>query len=161
MYKVYLAGGMEYATNGEGWRKRAEKELYYYGISVWNPYASEEETLKNMLLSPEYVKSLDKEEDYIIVSKAMSKIVKTDLDVIANGVDAVLVKYDRAVLRGAGTHAEISLAHYINKPVHVWLDGFTLRNVPYWALGCFSSLSYTLEDAVKEVLKERSDEYTT
>jgi len=146
---IYLAGGMEHAEDGISWRQQATKMLKPEGIYTWNPY-KEEKKLFDIDIQ-EFIKTHDRVKDYDKFNKVMNRIVTADLDVIFNNAEAVLVKYDKSVLRGAGTHAEISFATYMNTPVHAWLDSLDLAEVPLWAIGCFSTVAFSLEDALENV----------
>lgn len=147
----YLAGGMEFSPDGPVWRKRASDVLRGKNIKIFNPYEEEPRLFES---GPVYqlIYKLDKEKDFDKYREIMSQIIKYDLGRVANDVSGILVKVDQGVLRGAGTYAEISLAHYLGKPVHSWIHELTLRDVPAWALGCFSTVSYTLEDALDKII---------
>lgn len=146
---VYLAGGMEHAQDGMSWRSTAEKELQKLDIKAWNPYKEEKKLFDFDI--PTFIKTHDKVKDYDAFNKVMHKIVTTDLGVISEEADAVLVKYDPSVVKGAGTHAEISLATYLGKPVHAWLDGMDKKDIPMWSIGCFTTISSSLEEAIKKI----------
>jgi len=152
MYKkVYLAGGMEFAKDGRSWRREAVSLLNKERIDTWEPYEEEAKMFNGKESPIDTIKSLDKEIDYLRLHKIMRTIVKTDLTVVSQEVDAILVKYDHSVLTGAGTHAEISVATLNDLPVHAWLEGLTLQEIPTWAIGCFDTISYSLRDAIKKV----------
>jgi hypothetical protein len=140
---------MEYAKNGSSWRVEATKQLNKLGIGTWNPYVEEKKLFDFDIQT--FIKLHDKKKDYNKFNEVMRKIVTTDLGVIAKDVDMVLVKYDKSVLRGAGTHAEISMATYLNKPVHVWVEDLEIENIPLWSIGCFTTLSTSLEEAIEKV----------
>ena len=150
-FLVYLAGGMEYAKDGRTWRTTASTKLKRKDIETWDPYIEE----KKLSLTKEisFLKECDKEKHFERINKFIKGLVYLDLSTVEKKADVLLVKYDKSVIRGAGTHAEISLATYKNKPVHVWLSGLTLNEVPSWAIGCFTTVSSSLEDAITKVIE--------
>lgn len=148
---VYLAGGMEHAENGHGWRTLATEYLAEKGMKTWNPY-TEEKTFFDFDIQ-DFLKSHDKEKDYKALNEVMRRIVISDFGIILKDVGTLMVRYDKSVLGGAGTHAEISFATYLNIPVHVWLDNMELREVPLWAIGCFTTVSKSFEETVMNVVE--------
>lgn len=151
--KVYLAGGMEYAPDGKSWRDQAVEVLKQHNIRAWEPYKEEAKIFKGKEAPVNMIKKLDKHDDFESLHIIMRRIVRLDLEVVSTEIDAVLVKYDPSVLRGAGTHAEISVATFLGVPVHAWLDNLTLREVPTWAIGCFDTVSYTFSDAIQNITR--------
>lgn len=151
-YLVYLAGGMEKTQDGRSWRIEATSKLKRYNMQSWDPYKEESE-----IVDFSYVKNLintkDREKNFEEFKEVMSKIVKYDLSVVRDQSDVLLVRFDESVLKGAGTKAEISVATLYNKPVHIWLDGLKMNRVPTWCLGCFDTISYSLDDTILNLVK--------
>ena len=147
---VYLAGGMEYVQDGKSWREEAETKLKAVGYSSWNPYKEETQVFNNKKIQ-EFVKNGDKLLQFTQFRDIMRKLIKLDLGTIKDDADVVLVKFDASTLKGAGTKAEISVATLFNKPVHVWLDGLSLREIPSWCLGSFNTVSSTLDEAIERL----------
>ena len=152
MTLVYLAGGMEYTSNGYTWREKATELLSKNNIHTWDPCLEESKVFNNKNIDS--IKKYDKIKNYKKLNNMMKKLVVYDLNIIHDSASHLLVKYDESVKKGAGTHGEISFARYFNIPVHAWLADLNLNEVPGWAIGCFHSLSYTLEEAVDKVLKD-------
>jgi len=153
-YTVYLAGGMEHANNGNIWRKEATKLLSSHNINSWDPYIQECEYFSDKSVHDK-IKSLDKEKDFNKVHHIMRKIILLDFQVVLNEVDALLVCYNLSVFSGAGTQAEMSIATYVGKPVHVWLDGLGIKDIPLWILGCTTSVSTSLLGTIDNVLRDQ------
>ncbi len=155
---IYLAGGMEHAENGSSWRFLATDYIEGLGFKAWNPYLEEKKIFKTDI--QKFIKSHDKAKDYNKFNEVMRKIVTTDLGVIARDVDMVLVKYDPSVLKGAGTHAEISLATYLNIPVHAWVEDLDVTDIPLWSIGCFTTISSSLSKAINKITVNYEDSFS-
>lgn len=148
-FLVYLAGAMETATDGRSWRSKAANLIEAGGLCAWDPYVEEN---KLGLDCSKIIKEFNRETHFHTFKDTFKKIVFLDLGIIEKEACAVLVRYDQYVKTGAGTHAEISFATYLHKPVYVWLDGLTLTDVPVWSLGCFDFIFLTLEQAVERIV---------
>ena len=155
--KVYLAGGMEFAEDGKSWRNQSVIELARAGIDTWEPYEEEAKMFDEHESPVNIIKLLDKEKDYLRLHQMMHTIVCMDLKVVSEEVDALMVKYDQSVLKGAGTHAEISVATMNTIPVHAWIDGLTLQEIPTWAIGCFSTISFTFEETINKIKRNLNE----
>jgi len=150
---VYLAGGMEYAGDGRSWRERARVDFLKAGIDVWEPYSKESYITDDGREPLETIPTLDKERDFKKINNIMKKVVDYDLSSLIHDTDIVLVKYDRSVLRGAGTHGELSVAAYIGLPVIAWIgDDITMNDIPSWALGCFTEVFHSYEEALSYII---------
>ncbi len=147
---VYLAGGMEYASDGKSWREDAAKKLKDCDYASWDPYVKELEIFKSKKMQ-EFFKRGDKVVDFARYRDTMHRLIKFDLGTIKDDADIILVKFDTSTLKGAGTKAEISVATLFDKPVHVWLDGLSLREIPAWCLGSFNTVANTLDGAIERL----------
>lgn len=145
---VYLAGGMEYAEDGKSWRKEAAIKLAKRGFDSWDPYVEESKFFDSNEIQ-EFIKNGDKEKDFIKFRSLMNMLLKHDLKIVRDVADIVLVRFDKSVLSGGGTKSELSIASLYNKPAHVWLCGLSLREVPTWCIGSFSTVSYTLDETIE------------
>ena len=45
--------------------------------------------------------------------KIVRKIIKLDLNALINNADYLIVKWDKSVLKGGGTHGEVTMAYWI------------------------------------------------
>ncbi len=148
---VYLCGAMEFADDGETWRQEAACILGDYGLDVWDPYEREAIIYNNENIR--FIKSACKKYDFIEYREIMKQIVLADLYELENYSTSLLVKYNKDVNSGAGSQAEMSLATLRSIPVHVWLDGLELTDVPGWSIGCIETVSYSLEKAINKLLE--------
>ncbi len=158
---IYLSGGMEYAENeGAGWRSvtsEAIKKLGYFPLDI-------------TALDQEYADAHGKlyhdfgeDERGMLLRKANIRkhFVFTDLELIKNDTDALIVFYDESVRRGAGTISECQYAYLLDIPVFIvsdWQDW--KKEIPGWlhALSTkiftnFGDLFAYLEDLPEGILK--------
>jgi hypothetical protein len=148
--RIYLSGGMEYASNeGKDWRSTLqewlEQELH---CSVFNPnlesarfFAAHYPAVNFRLLkkdNPELYKAI------------ASGLVDLDCSEIAERTDLVIVYWDEAAMRGAGTKGELTMAKFFKKPVCM-VTTIPREEIPGWVLGCTTELFPSFE-ALKEYL---------
>jgi len=150
---IYLAGGMEKSIDGKEWREKAQRVLEGLGHKIFNPYDEEPRIFGDQGPVYDLIYRYDKEKDYRKYNEVMSDIVRYDLGKIRDEITDILVRFDESVLLGAGTYAEISLAHLLDKPVHCYLYGIGIRRVPAWAIGCFTTIGYNLDEALDNLVK--------
>ena len=70
---VYLAGGMEYASDGKSWRDKTTQVLKKYDIASWEPYEQEALLFKGEKQPADLIKTLDKEKDFDELNSMMYK----------------------------------------------------------------------------------------
>lgn len=130
---IYLSGGMQFAANeGAGWRSVVSeglKGLGYFPLDI-------------TALDVEYAKKHGKiyseygdDERGLMLRKANIRkhFVFTDLELIKNDSDALIVYYDESVRRGAGTISECQYAFLHDIPIFIvsaWEDW--KKEIPGW-----------------------------
>lgn len=168
---VYLAGAMEAAVDlGAGWRDELTPFLHQLGLEVLNPCEFEPQQLKGLRPNrlPDYYTNLHGERIkprfwhelkqasephlYRRFLKYMRRIIHYDIKVVENQVDYVVVYWDAATGKGAGTHAELTTAFLRNIPVYC----VAACEMPAWAKACCSEIFLNFTD-LKEFLKEEFD----
>lgn len=114
---IYLSGGMEHATNlGEAWRQTCSKKLSSLGYSALDITAMDKEyTAKNgeLFFGHGDCDPLQRK------SNIRRHFVDTDLALIKNDADALIVLYDESVRRGAGTISECQYAYLHDIPIFI------------------------------------------
>jgi nucleoside 2-deoxyribosyltransferase len=147
---VYLAGAIENALDGgEGWRRALGPFLRdELGWDVYDPTAEEMQ-----VLTPEERKNFRtwKAKDLPRFQEAMRRVMEKDLSTLRRS-DAIIVLWDEPVLRGGGTHGELTLAHTLGIPVHLVLQ-VPIEQVSSWILGCATEVHQSFE-ALKARLTE-------
>ncbi|MFQ6616396.1 MAG: hypothetical protein ACE5HZ_06465 [Fidelibacterota bacterium] len=132
--KAYLSGAIEHAPDGgTGWRWEMTAWLKdRLGHDVFNPVHEQELTLQ-----PEEAKRFRqwKSTDYARFKKAVRKLIDADLRSIIEDVDYVICLWDDGVVKGGGTHGEVTVAYHSGKPVYTVL-GIPREAISSWILGC-------------------------
>ena len=132
--KAYLSGPIENAKNdGASWRQDMtlwlEKNLKH---KVFNPVIE----TKNIMghLNDSNFRSM-KKTDPIEYKKIIRKIIKLDLEAVINDSDYLIVKWDESVLKGGGTHGEITMAYWIKKPIFI-VNSLPIDDMSSWIFSC-------------------------
>jgi len=145
---IYLSGGMEHAIDlGGEWRlviADALRELGYFPLDITaldKAYASEHGKLY-----------MDFGEDDELLRKANIRkhFVFTDLELLKNDTDAVILYYDESVRRGAGTISEAQFAFLYDIPVFVvsaWENW--QKEVPGWLHALSTKIFTNFDDCME------------
>ena len=80
------------------------------------------------------------------------KIIKVDLDAVVNHADYLIVKWDKSVFKGGGTHGEITLAHWLGKPVYL-VNDLPIDDVSSWIFSCSELIFSDFEDLKNKLIK--------
>ena len=149
--RVYLSGGMEYATDeGRDWRalmqEWLEREL---GAEVFNPNLESDRLFGTRHAGVNF-RAL-KHEDPERYRTIAAELVEIDCREIARSSDLVLCYWDASAQRGAGTKGELTIARFTGKPVYM-VTRMPFAEIPGWVLGCTTRMFRTF-DEVQQVLK--------
>ncbi|MFQ6675870.1 MAG: hypothetical protein ACE5LH_05940 [Fidelibacterota bacterium] len=132
--RAYLSGAIEHAPDGgTEWRREMTAWLKdHLGHDVFNPVEEQKKTLV-----PDEAENFRrwKSTDYGRFKKAVRKLIDADLHSIIHDVDYVICYWDEGVVRGGGTHGEVTLAYHAGKPVYTVL-GVPREMISSWILGC-------------------------
>jgi hypothetical protein len=130
---VYLSGGMQHAADlGTGWRKDCTNRLAKLG---YNAIDIADLDIAYTEQYGELYRSLDNdntEEALQIKSNIRSHFVYTDLKLVTDDSDAVIVLYDESARRGAGTISECQVAFLHDIPVFLVNAYPSIKDVPGW-----------------------------
>jgi hypothetical protein len=148
--RVYLSGGMEYASDeGKDWRSTLqewlERELCW---SVFNPNLESARFFAERYPSVNFRKL--KSENLGLYQSIASGLVDLDCDEIARRTDVLVCYWDNAAMRGAGTKGELTMARFFKKPVYM-VTAIPQEEIPGWVLGCTTRIFPSFE-ALKEHL---------
>lgn len=130
---VYLSGSIEYAQDkGKTWRASLTPFLHSLGHEVYDPAADVKKDLTD-----EEVRDFRawKFSDLGRFQQTIRKIIAWDLDYIEHKCDYVVAYWDEAAQRGAGTGAELTMAHRRGVPVYM-VAGVPVEQISGWILGC-------------------------
>ncbi|MFH0792705.1 MAG: hypothetical protein V2A74_01590 [bacterium] len=149
---VYLAGSIEHSPDGgRCWRAELTPFLRdELGHKVYDP--SIEET--HDLTEDEKLHFRTwKTNQFARFQGVIRRVIDQDLSLLLNKTDYVICFWDQHVLRGAGTHGELTLAYWNKIPVYLVL-GFPRDDVSSWILGCVEAV-FDSFDELKSFLRKR------
>ena len=137
--RAYLSGGMEYAAGeGRDWRKEMQSWLEgELGCSVFNPNVESDRLFAKEFPGVNFREM--KNTDLPAYMSILEKLVSIDCDEIAVRTDFVVVYWDDAAQRGAGTKGELTMAHFFRKPVYM-VTAMRPETIPGWVLGCVTRM---------------------
>ena len=135
---AYLSGAMEFADDeGSGWRKDLTKWLYdNLGHEVYDP------VIQSAKLIDKYggndyrdwkISDPNKYADFIRLC------VDYDIDNVRHHTDYVICLWDHNVLKGAGTHAEVTIAYESKKPVFL-INKLSAADLSGWIMACSTKI---------------------
>lgn len=149
---IYLSGGMQFAKDlGAGWRKEVAqwlKDLGYFPIDIGaldEAYSSEH---------GHFLRDINGCEPLQRKSNIRKHFIETDLQLVVNDSDALIVYYDGSARRGAGTVSECMVAYQHDIPIFLvsaWEDWES--EVSGWLQALTTKIFTTFYD-LHEYLKE-------
>ena len=132
--KAYLSGPIENAENeGASWRQDMTLWLKdNLNHKVFNPVLE----TKNIIghLNPSIFRSM-KKTDPVEYKNIIREIIKLDLEALINDSDYLIVKWDKSVLKGGGTHGEVTMAYWIKKPIFI-VNSLPIDDMSSWIFSC-------------------------
>ena len=148
---AYLSGGMEHAVNeGEDWRNKITEWLRKnLGHSVVDPVKKSRQ-LVDETQSHDY--RLWKNSDRGKYKAFVRQLIRQDLDGVINKADYVICLWDEGVVKGGGTHGEVTIAYHYNIPV------FLVNTLPFdelsgWIFSCCTEVFPDFINLKKRVLE--------
>ena len=168
---IYLSGGMQFAANlGAAWRVTASeklKEMRYFPLDITELDVAYNKAHTKITVPEVTVDRpvLSKEEVLFYKSTMRKHFVKTDLDLIEQNSDALIVFYDESARRGAGTVSEAQAAFNLDIPIFLVCEYPTeadmFKNVSGWLIALatkhflnFDDLYAYLENLPDGILKK-------
>ena len=141
--RVYLSGAIEYAPDhGRVWRAGVTPFLKSLGHVVYDPALDEK---KNLTEEERQHFREWKSADLPRFQRTVRKIIAYDLDYIERKTDFILCYWDQYSQKGAGTQAELTVAHRIGMPVYL-VVAMPIAEVSGWILGCSTQVFTSFED---------------
>ena len=131
---AYLSGPIENAENdGVDWRNMMTEWLSSnLNQKVFNPVKETKSIINKISIEDfRFLKTKNPDE----YKKIFRKIIKIDLEAVVNEADYLIVKWDESVFKGGGTHGEITMAYWLNKPVYL-VNSLPINDVSSWVLSC-------------------------
>ena len=148
---AYLSGPIENARDdGAGWRNN---------ITTWLDEKLSHRVFDPVLETKSIIQEIDSNDfrmlkitDPIEYKKIIRKIIKLDLNALVDKADYLIVNWDRAVFRGGGTHGEVTMAYWLNKPVYM-VNSLPMEDVSSWIFSCTDFVFDNFEE-LKEKLEQ-------
>ncbi len=149
---AYLSGAMENAKNeGSGWRSE---------ITIWL-----RDNLKHSIIDPVIAtaKLVEKTESRNYRSWKTSnpnkfkefvrQAIDNDLNSVVNKADYLICLWNNEVLTGGGTHGEVTMAYYHNKPVYLINQLDMPNQLSGWIMSCATEIFKDFELMQKRLLE--------
>ena len=80
------------------------------------------------------------------------KIIKLDLEAVINDSDYLIVRWDKSVLKGGGTHGEVTMAYWIKKPIFI-VNSLPLDDMSSWIFSCSDFIFDDFDGLKKQLIK--------
>ena len=146
---AYLSGGMENAIDeGADWRRMMRSWLKEnLNHDVFDPVIeSQRIIMKNDVKDFRTLKKSDPEK----FREIFRKLIHQDLKTIIENADYLIVLWDHSVINGGGTHGEVTMAYWENKPI------FLVNKLPdlsAWISSCSSRTYDSFGSLKKDLLR--------
>ncbi len=146
---AYLSGPIENASNnGSHWRDLMTDWLKTsLNHNVFNPVIETKSIVKQNLDGDFRKMKISNPNKY---KKIIRKIIKLDLEAVSEKADYLIVKWDKSVFKGGGTHGEITLAYWLGKPVYL-VNDLPINDVSSWIFSCSDEIFENFEDLKKSL----------
>ncbi len=149
--KAYLSGPIENAKNdGASWRQDMTLWLKdNLNHEVFNPVLETKNIIGN--LNPSIFRSM-KKTDPIEYKNIIREIIKLDLEAVINDSDYLIVKWDKSVLKGGGTHGEVTMAYWIKKPIFI-VNSLSIDDMSSWIFSCSDFIFNDFKSLKKKLIQ--------
>ena len=148
---AYLSGAMENAKNeGSGWRNE---------ITIWL-----REEINHSVIDPvidtarlvERTESHDyrnwKTSDPNKFKEFVRQAIDNDLNSVVNKSDYLICLWNQEVLAGGGTHGEVTMAYYYNKPVYL-INQLNDIELSGWIMSCATEIFTDFNSMQKRLIE--------
>lgn len=142
---IYLSGGMQHAKDlGAGWRLKCAKELRkmgYYPLDITALDIAYTKAHGELYIPDGNTNDLQRRSDI------RRHFIHSDLQLILNDSDALIVLYDESARLGAGTISECQYAYEHNIPIFI-VSAYEdwRKEVPGWLYGLSSKVFTNFTD---------------
>ena len=149
---AYLSGAMEFA-NDEGaiWRKE---------LTIWLKNTINHQSIDPVIESAKIVEENNaenyrnwKEEDVQKYARFIQLCIKNDIKIVREKADYLICLWDENVIKGAGTHAEITFAYDLKKPVYL-VNKLPQKDLSGWIMACSSHIFANFDDLKDFLIKK-------
>lgn len=144
---IYLSGGMQHSADlGAAWRIQCGKklrELRYFPLDITELDVAYTERYGQLYRSFD-----DNDPDQMLQKKSNIRkhFVYTDLKLIIDDSDALIVLYDESARKGAGTISECQVAYNHDLPIFLVNTFASMDEVPGWLQSLTTKMFSSFED---------------
>tara|TARA_B100000575_G_scaffold151435_1_gene120794 strand:- start:1338 stop:1814 length:477 start_codon:yes stop_codon:yes gene_type:complete len=149
---AYLSGAMEFADDeGASWRNE---------ITIWLNETINHQSIDPVIESAKIVKENNAENyrswkvaDANKYARFIQLCIKNDLEIVKEKADYLICLWDENVIKGAGTHAEITYAYDLKKPVYL-INKLSPKDLSGWIMACSSEIFSNFDDLKDFLIKK-------
>tara|TARA_B100000609_G_scaffold197999_1_gene196573 strand:+ start:1121 stop:1597 length:477 start_codon:yes stop_codon:yes gene_type:complete len=149
---AYLSGAMEFADDeGASWRNE---------ITIWLKETINHQSIDPVIESAKIVKENNAENyrswkvaDANKYARFIQLCIKNDLEIVREKADYLICLWDENVIKGAGTHAEITFAYDLKKPVYL-INKLSQKDLSGWIMACSSEIFSNFDDLKDFLIKK-------
>ena len=149
---AYLSGGMENAQNeGAGWRN---------DMTNWLKEKLGHDTIDPVLESKKLIIANGAEDykDWKMTNHGKYKefirlIINQDLRAVIAKVDYLIVLWDESILYGGGTHGEVTMAYWVDRPIFM-VNKLPKEKLSGWISSCSTETFDSFDELKKALLTE-------
>jgi len=149
---AYLSGAMEFADDeGASWRNE---------ITIWLKETINHQSIDPVIESAKIVKENNAENyrswkvaDANKYARFIQLCIKNDLEIVREKADYLICLWDENVIKGAGTHAEITFAYDLKKPVYL-INKLSPKDLSGWIMACSSEIFSNFDDLKDFLIKK-------
>ena len=147
---AYLSGGMENAKDeGSDWRIKMTKWLKEnLGHDVIDPVLESEKRV--IELGAENYRAW-KKSNPTKFKEFIRILINQDLRSVIGQVDYLIVLWDESVIYGGGTHGEVTMAYWVDKPVYL-VNKLPLERLSAWISSCSTETFGSFDNLKKSLL---------
>ena len=141
---AYLSGPIENAENdGADWRKLLTPWLEdTLNHKVFNPVKATRSITAGLTNNEFRNMKRTNTKKY---KKLIREIIDIDIEAVVNNSDYLIVNWDKSVFRGGGTHGEITLAYFLQKPIYL-VNHVPFEDLSSWIFSCSTEVFDSFED---------------
>tara|TARA_B100000214_G_scaffold98883_1_gene68857 strand:+ start:785 stop:1249 length:465 start_codon:yes stop_codon:yes gene_type:complete len=151
---AYLSGGMENAPK-EGSKWRIEMNVWLktnLGHDVIDPVVESKKVIEKH--NAEDYRSWKKTKPKVF-KQLIRKLINQDLNAVVNNVDYLIVLWDESVIKGGGTHGEVTVAYWMKKPIYL-VNKLDMDDLSAWILSCSTDVYKSFDELKIALMKEYS-----
>ncbi len=148
---AYLSGAMENAKNeGSAWRSE---------ITIWLKDELDHSVIDPVIETTNLVEKTEsqnyrnwKTTDPNKFKEFVRQAIDNDLNSVVNKSDYIICLWNKEVLSGGGTHGEVTMAYYHNKPIYL-INKLNDIELSGWIMSCATEIFTDFNSMQKRLLE--------